>query len=67
MSWVLINFSWVNLHLNIKWVFLIQNNIQDCIKKWWCNYYYNLYDQSDETEKEVHNYNVCKRSFKQHI
>ncbi len=52
------------MHLNIKWVFLTQNNIQDCIRKWWCDYYYDLYYQSDETEKEVYDCNVYERSFK---
>ncbi len=52
---------------NIKWVFLIQDSIQDCIRKWWCNHYYDLYNQSDEIEKEVHNHNACEKLFKQHM
>jgi hypothetical protein len=52
------------MHLNIKWVFLTWDNIQDCIRRWWCDLYYDLYDQSDETEKEAHDCNVCERLFR---
>ncbi len=54
------------MYLNIKWVFLIQDSIQDCIRRWWCDHYYDLYDQSNETEKEVHSCNACERSSKWH-
>ncbi len=52
------------MHLNIKWVYLTWDNIQDCIRRWWCDLYYDLYDQSDETEKEAHDCNACERLFR---
>ncbi len=51
---------------NIKWVFSTQDSIQDCIRRWRCDRYCDLYDQPDETEEEAHDRNACERSSRRH-
>ncbi len=55
------------MYLNIKWVFLTQDSIQDCIRKWQCDCYCNLYNQSDETEKEAHDHHKSRKVYEWYL
>ncbi len=55
------------MHMNIKWVLLFTDCIQDCIKRQSYNYYYDFYDQSNDIEKDFDYHHENKESLKRHM